>query len=413
VNATVSKAKQTTSRPKKAGAAVRAPVVGAILLLLLIGGVIIWLAISATISPPDEADESGSIQLTMPDGQAATAIAEPEDTHQPAEQQHVSEQPVDQQTESAAHPPEGAEETTPHDAPPPATPKPVESVDVAGHADDASVALSLPVTTELAALDPALIQPSSRGPLPVIAPDGRESWQFYARPVGDLGDKPMIAIVVTGLGLSRLATEKAIALPGVVTLSFTPYGSQLDADVLLARSRGHEVMLDLPMEPVSYPADDPGPHTLLTSLNPTDNIARLEWLLGRFAGYVGVMNHMGSKFTNSPEDLRPILASLKDRGLMFLDSRASKKSIADALAAQLGLPHARNDQFIDHQATRTAIDQAFAALEDTARKRGFVVAIARPFPVTLERLAVWIPTLEQHGIVVVPVTAIANRQAAQ
>lgn len=403
----------TDSKPDKPAAAVkggvaRAPILGAIVLLLLIGGVIIWLAISATVAPPDDA--TTEIQLSMPDGQATIEIVDPAPTEpsEADEEQHAATHPPEPDDEQA--PTSDHAEELPHDTPPPATPKPVQSVDVEiEHSDSANP----PVVVELAGLDPALIQPSSRGPLPVIAPDGREPWQFYARPVGDIGDRPMIAIVVTGLGLSQLATEKAIALPGSVTLSFTPYGSRLDADVLLARSRGHEVMLDLPMEPVSYPADDPGPHTLLTSLNPTDNIARLEWLLGRFAGYVGVMNHMGSKFTNSPDDLRPVLVSLKERGLMFLDSRASNKSVADALAGQLEMPRARNDQFIDHQATRTAIDQAFAELENTARKRGVVVAVARPFPVTLERLAVWIPTLEQHGIAVVPVTATANKQAVR
>ena len=391
------------------GGLARAPILGAIVLLLLIGGVIIWLAISATVAPPDDADATAEIQLSMPENGATVEIAAPapEETPRPDEPQHAAEPTP---AEDGHSPAEDRSEKAHADAPPPATPKPVESVDVE---IDTTVPISPPATVQLAGLDPALIQPSSRGPLPVISPDGRAPWQFYARPVGDIGDKPMIAIVITGLGLSQLATEKAIALPGVVTLSFTPYGSRLDAEVLLARSQGHEVMLDLPMEPVSYPADDPGPHTLLTSLNPTDNIARLEWLLGRFAGYVGVMNHMGSKFTNSPDDLRPVLVSLKERGLMFLDSRASNKSVADALADQLEMPRARNDQFIDHQATRTAIDQAFAELENTARKRGVVVAVARPFPVTLERLAVWIPTLEQHGIAVVPVTAVANKQAVR
>jgi polysaccharide deacetylase 2 family uncharacterized protein YibQ len=220
-----------------------------------------------------------------------------------------------------------------------------------------------------------------------------------------------MAIVVSGLGLSAEATQRAIRLPKEVTLSFTPYGADLEADVAAAREAGHEVLLDLPMEPISYPADDPGPHTLLTSLNPSDNIARLDWLLGRFKGYVGVINHMGSRFTASPDPLRPILRALKERGLMFVDSRSTSKSIAGGLAGQMQLPRAFNDRFLDHEPTRGAIDQSFAAAEGDARARGVALVVARPFPVTLERMAAWLPMLEAHGIEIVPVTALADKQA--
>jgi hypothetical protein len=181
--------------------------------------------------------------------------------------------------------------------------------------------------------------------------------------------------------------------------------------VAAAREAGHEVLLDLPMEPNSYPADDPGPHTLLTSLNPSDNIARLDWLLGRFTAYVGVINHMGSRFTASPEPLRPILRALKDRGLMFVDSRSTSKSVAAGLAGQMELPRAINDRFLDHEPTRGAIDQSFAAAEGDARARGVALVVARPFPVTLERMAAWLPMLESRGIEIVPVTALADKQA--
>ena len=217
-------------------------------------------------------------------------------------------------------------------------------------------------------------------------------------------------LIVSGLGLSDAATAGAIKLPRQVTLSFTPYGADLEAEVAAARAAGHEVLLDLPMEPISYPADDPGPHTLLTSLNTSDNIARLDWLLGRFQGYVGVINHMGSRFTASPEPLRPILRALKDRGLMFVDSRSTSKSVAASVAGQMRLPRAINDRFLDHEPTRGAIDQSFAAAESEARARGVAVVVARPFPVTLERMAAWLPMLESRGIEIVPVTALADKQ---
>ena len=262
----------------------------------------------------------------------------------------------------------------------------------------------------LARLDPALQQQTPRGPLPIVGADGREPWRVYARPSQAGAGAPRLALVIVGLGLSSAAIETAMALSGAVTLSFTPYAPMLEETVKKARDAGHEVLMDLPMEPVSYPADDPGPHTLLTSLNPTDNIARLEWLLGRFSGYVGVVSHMGSRFTTSPEALRPVMTALRDRGLMFVDSQASRTSVATNVAAQLSLPFAANSIFVDHEPTRAAIDRTFADLETNVLRSGTGIAIARAFPVTLERLAAWLPAFEERGIVLVPISALAEHQ---
>ena len=124
-----------------------------------------------------------------------------------------------------------------------------------------------------------------------------------------------------------------------------------------------------------------------------------------------MINHMGSRFTASPDPLRPILRALKERGLMFVDSRSTSKSIVGGLAGQMQLPRAFNDRFLDHEPTRGAIDQSFAAAEGDARARGVALVVARPFPVTLERMAAWLPMLEAHGIEIVPVTALADKQA--
>ena len=404
------------------------PAFAAVLLVLAVGGVLAWLALSAdTPSGPSGGDVNATVTVHLENEKPQAADA-------PTPESEAPETPVaardkeDKETKTAAVPEPaidaGAEKATVpqdatlkdgaakdatakdttrdkpmRDAPPSVDvaiatpPKPVQQ----------AIALTLP--------DAALLQETTRGVLPIIAPDGREPWRVYGRAVGPASGLPRLAIIVTGLGLSADATQRAIRLPKEVTLSFTPYGADLEADVAAARKAGHEVLLDLPMEPVSYPADDPGPHTLLTSLNPSDNIARLEWLLGRFKGYVGVINHMGSRFTASPESLRPILHALKQRGLMFVDSRSTSASVAGGLAGQMQLPRAVNDRFLDRQPTRGAIDQSFAAAEGDARARGVAVVVARPFPVTLERMAAWLPELESRGIEVVPITALADKQA--
>jgi uncharacterized protein len=412
-----------------AGRSVSPPAMAGVVLALVVIGVLGWLALSGGSEPADHQDEVELALVDAADGPDA------EVHHDAAPADEVTPDGVDLE-EAGEFGPVGTGGSKPvadleeevvassvpeHDAA--ATGRSSVESEVSGGAGYQSSGLQQsqglrsevapdPVreTVRLARIDPALQQQTSRGPLPIIGADGRESWRVYARPSQAGAGAPRLALVIVGLGLSSAAIETAMALSGAVTLSFTPYAPMLEETVKKARDAGHEVLMDLPMEPVSYPADDPGPHTLLTSLNPTDNIARLEWLLGRFSGYVGVVSHMGSRFTTSPEALRPVMTALRDRGLMFVDSQASSKSVATNVAAQLALPFAVNSIFVDHEPTRAAIDRTFADLEASVLRSGTGIAIARAFPVTLERLAAWLPALEERGIVLVPISALAEHQ---
>lgn len=235
-------------------------------------------------------------------------------------------------------------------------------------------------------------------------------WQRNSQPFAGAEGRPRIAIVLTNLGLSSAATEAAIKqLPPQVTLSFTPYSRRLNEWIALARVNGHEVMLDLPMEPTSYPDDDPGPQALLTALSAAQNLERLDWALERATGYVGVATVMGSRFQTSESHLEPILEALKTRGLLFLDNRESEESVAGPLAAKIGLPSAVNDRFLDRaQASRVAIDARLIQLERIARAEGQAVAMGRPYPVTIERLREWSKDLERRGLVLAPISAVVQ-----
>ncbi len=241
--------------------------------------------------------------------------------------------------------------------------------------------------------------------------DRRQPWQVHRRAFDGTDVRPRIAVVVTGLGLSDSATEAAMQqLTGAVTLSFTPHSKRLVHWIALARGAGHEVLLELPMEPRDYPRDDPGPYTLLTSLSPEQNLQRLDTVLERSTGYVGVNNLMGSRFATEPSRLRPIFADLKRRGLLFFDGRTEERIVAAQLAAELVLPYAVNNVHIDLEASRLAIDVALADLERYARGTGFAVGIASPYPVSLELIGQWITTLERKGFALAPVTAVVNKQ---
>lgn len=248
--------------------------------------------------------------------------------------------------------------------------------------------------------------------LPTARETTAPAWIRYGRPFDANDRRPRIAIVIGDLGLSSAATTAAIQqLPGEVTLAFSPYADGLENWISLARAAGHEVLLNLPMEPVNFPINDPGPRTLLTSLSSQQNLERLDWVLTRVVGYVGVTNQMGSRFTTMPDSLKPVLGALNERGLMFLDSRTTPRSVAAKVASEIGLPRAIVDRQIDQEASRPAIDGRLGEIERAARETGSAVAMAQPYPVTLERINAWLPSLEGKGFVLSPLTAIANRQA--
>jgi len=258
---------------------------------------------------------------------------------------------------------------------------------------------------------PELIEKGPQGPLPVPSAEGLQPWKAYSRPFNDNDPRPRIAIIITNLGLSSSATQAAIQdLPGEITLAFQPFANRLEEWIPLARAAGHEVLLAVPMEPTNFPASDPGPMTLLTSLPQADNLDRLDWALSRFTGYVGVINHLGGRFATSEESLVPILTAIRNRGLLFVDTKPTSNSLATQVAETLQMVHAFNDRFIDDEPNRWSIDARLQELERIARRTGFAVGVGQAYPVTLERLRSWATTLPTRGLAMAPITAVADKQ---
>lgn len=257
--------------------------------------------------------------------------------------------------------------------------------------------------------DPRLVERARHGMLPKIGPDGATPAQVYARPLGPPpATKPAgrIALLIGGLGISQSGTAEAIAkLPGAVSLAFAPYGAELERSVQRARAEGHEVFLQLPMEPFDYPDNDPGPHTLLTGPKATDNLDKLHWALARFPGYVGIVNFLGGRLTADDAALSPILRELAGRGLMVVDDGSSSRSLLASSAARAQIPALKVDRVIDSVLRADAIDKELAGLEASARELGVVVAAASAMPVTIERIALWAASLEAKGLAIVPVSA--------
>lgn len=287
-----------------------------------------------------------------------------------------------------------------------------------GDADFASVyeepLAHAPETDPLGLDDPAAGR-LDRVRFPALESLGRSApnpppWQRYAVAMADPGDRPMIAIVIDDLGLNRRRAYKTIALPAPLTLAFMTYADGLDGMAAAAHDAGHELMLHVPMQPRSRNYD-PGPNVLDANLPAAEIMRRLRWGLGRFNGFVGVNNHMGSRFTSSPEGMATVMRELRARGLLFLDSMTAASSVGSQAARQAGVPFAERDVFIDNDPNdANTIRAQLAKLEAVAKRRGYAVGIGHPHKETLRVLAEWLPEARRRGIALVPISAIVRHR---
>jgi polysaccharide deacetylase 2 family uncharacterized protein YibQ len=183
------------------------------------------------------------------------------------------------------------------------------------------------------------------------------------------------------------------------------YANDLPRLTREARGRGHELLVHVPMQPQGE-SWDPGPDVLEVNVHPDENRRRLVWGLERFDGFVGINNHMGSRYTGDRVGMRVVMEELKKRGLLFLDSVTTEKSVAPELARNYGVPFAARNVFIDNEQSVSAVLAQLQKAEAHARKHGSAIAIGHPHDATIEALAQWLPGLDAKGLVLVPVTSI-------
>ena len=256
---------------------------------------------------------------------------------------------------------------------------------------------------------PDLSEETADGPIPRISSTGLTPFAAYAHPAADAvasGD-PLIAIIVTGLGINEQGSISAIDnLPSAITLGFAPYGKALSTTVAAARTAGHEVLLEVPLEPFDYPQNDPGPQTLLTGEPARANLDKLFWLMSRFGGYVGLLNNMGARFTASAADFAPVMEELGARGLGYVDDGSSNRSLAPQLAQGNKVPFSRVDLTIDANPSRASILAALASLESKALENGHAIGIVSALPISITTIADWARDLESKGILLVPASAL-------
>lgn len=262
--------------------------------------------------------------------------------------------------------------------------------------------LPVPGATEtLPVPDPVLENNSiARGP-------DLEPWQrFAARVPPDIEGQGRIVIIIDDMGNNSNMAARLAELDGPLNFAFLPYAPNLARQTSNIRRRGHELLVHMPMEPTGN--ENPGPRALTTQLSDTELLETLEWNLTRFEGFVGVNNHMGSRFTADQRRMEIVMKSLKERGLLFLDSLTTNSSKGPSLAKSYNIPWAGRDIFIDNEINEGAILNQLRKVEQVANQRGIAIAIGHPHSETYRALKAWLPTLKGKGLVLVPLSSVVR-----
>ncbi len=284
--------------------------------------------------------------------------------------------------------------------PEPVGPKPLDQAAL----DRLIAKVAEPVQEKVARPVPVIIPPAA-DPIPVKKPAWIRNAIAYQAEAG----KPMIALVIDDVGIDRRRSDAVVALPAPLTLSYLTYAHDLDSQTAAARARGHELMVHVPMQPKSADAD-PGPKALRVRDTPVQLAQKLEWGLSRFSGYVGVNNHMGSRFTTDLTGMQAVMAALGSRGLFFLDSVTAPDSAGLRAARAAGVPVLTRDVFLDNEDTPEEVRYRLEQAEKIARRTGSAIAIGHPHDATITVLRDWIPDALNRGIAIVPVSALVRRR---
>ncbi|WP_413203489.1 divergent polysaccharide deacetylase family protein [Rhodospirillum sp. A1_3_36] len=231
-------------------------------------------------------------------------------------------------------------------------------------------------------------------------------WKRYALVVPPTSG-PVVAVVIDDMGLDRKRTEKARDLPGPLTLAYLAYAPDLVDQMRSGRRSGHEILMHMPMEPLNGKIN-PGPDALRVGLSDAEILARLRRNLDKGAEFVGINNHMGSRFTADTRGMSLVMGELKKRGLLWLDSMTAANSVGLPVAAMAQVPRVGRNVFLDNVPEKDAVLRQLAKLEETAKAHGMAVGIGHPKDATIAALRVWLPSLRRKGITLVPISSLVK-----
>jgi polysaccharide deacetylase 2 family uncharacterized protein YibQ len=224
----------------------------------------------------------------------------------------------------------------------------------------------------------------------------------------NISNKKVLTIIITNLGLSKNMTDKALTMAPEITLGFSPYTLNLNEVLKNSISMGHENLIHVPMETKDYPQDNPGSLGLLKDLSNLENFQRFETIIGNNS-CIGIYTTHDEIFTQFTNRMPPFLQYLQNHKLLYVYGGPAENQSLQQLASQTKFPLLNVDLIIDEDIAEEAIKAQLALLEKIAEKQGYALGFANPYPVTLDLLNEWLPTLEKKDIYLVPITILEKK----
>lgn len=218
---------------------------------------------------------------------------------------------------------------------------------------------------------------------------------------------PRVGIIIDDLGYDSSLANAFIRLDLPLTFSVLPFTPNTGLIAQKARKEGREIMLHLPMEPISYPDVNPGDGVLMVSMDKEMILEILNRDLSQIPFVAGVNNHMGSRFTEIEKKMMIVLTELKKKGLYFIDSRTSGGSVAFEVAKRMALRTASRDIFLDNDLSENGLKIQMERLLSLARYKGWAIGIGHPHKETLKLLKRYQSTLKNNAQVV-PVSNLVS-----
>ena len=219
---------------------------------------------------------------------------------------------------------------------------------------------------------------------------------------------PRIAIIIDDLGYQFAAGQRAIDLPGPISFAILPATPSGQSLARAAHNNGKEVLLHLPLEAVGQRGvDEPGAITLDMSRGAFHEA--FDAALASVPYAIGVSSHRGSLLTRHPGHMEWLMEEIRARdGMFFIDSYTTHESVALQLARESGVAATRRHVFLDNDRSLEAMTREFNRLTQLARRQGVAVAIAHPYPETLEFLEHKLAELDAGNIELIPVSKALN-----
>ena len=215
-----------------------------------------------------------------------------------------------------------------------------------------------------------------------------------------------LTIIIDDLGHNFEAARRFIELELPLSFAVLPQRTYSKRIAELAREKGREVMLHLPMEPYDYPETNPGPGAILAHMTKQELIDMLEKDLASVPQAIGVSNHMGSFLTSEKEVMETVMGYLKVNDLFFVDSLTAPDTVAYKVAKKMDVKAARRTMFLDNIQDVQAITENIMLMAEKSRKIDGLIAIAHPYPTTYEAFKLALPRLRENGIEVVPISEL-------